>query len=775
MMKRVWNKYREVPRGLLVIGVRLYPMDNLSLAACTDIRSMQKSLYGHKEWFYFYEGVKITDTADDRHNVFLPEGIFDPDFMLYRSDKHPREPKEQAKHYLDNINISAIIGENGTGKSTLVDMIIRVLNNLSAAIFGENYIYSSAQHLHYIENVYASLAFFIDSEVKILTVKGHDITLETLIQNSDCEKDGLTFEGSLPKQIVLEGRGSINTAEVLQGNVRFVSLLKNWFYTIVINYSLYAYNYRDYIYEQTVKQKIDVLRNQMDEAPNEEDYYWLKGVFHKNDGYQTPIVVTPMRQDGYINAQKENHLGKQNLISLAFIKVEREGGEGEFPFRVINQTHHIVSFFHNWIESAKYEGFEKHYLLGRRFVEKAEEERMRPIWNRKIESYEPIKDFWVQQITGGCNLRNLVACSKTNQQKQVWDYVVYKTFKIMENYVVYKDTLNFFFGKDYDKGKIADYLIPMMKDSTHRTRKLRRALSFLKYYSGHYSLQGSKVDVDDIYNWMKPHLGEPLYVTNNYHLLKEEDLLPPAPCNVSLGLVDEKHWVDYQRDKANFKEIIAFGGLSSGERQIAYSISSLMYHLINIDSTVDDQNMTSFETIHYKHANIMMDEVELYFHPDLQRRYIKLLVDSLNSMKWTFLSSVNITLITHSPFVLSDIPSTNLLCLTKDGTNKPFGKTFAANIHDLFNNTFILPDTIGELAREEIARLATTYRKQVLLWYDNDSSDEKRGTCQESLDDYLHNKDRYKYLCSIVGDDYLREELQDMFDELDEFYTGRAL
>lgn len=753
-----------------MLGVRLYPMQDFNLAVRTDIRSMQKSLYGQVDWFYFYEGVKISDCKGGGYEAYLPEGIFDSDFILYRSDKHPKEMAEQKKSYLQNISINAIIGENGTGKSTLVDMIIRILNNLSAAIFGENYIYSSAQHLHYIENVYASMAVFIDNEVKILTVKGHDITLDTLSQDTQRTEDGLLFKPSKLPQTILSCKEFKEPSEVLSGNNGMVSLMKEWFYTIVINYSLYAYNYRDYIYEKTCDDKISSLKNQIGDVPDEEDYFWLKGVFHKNDGYQTPIVVNPMRQNGYINAQKENHLGKQNLISLAFVKVVNENGNESFPFRIINQTHHVVSFYHEWMGSHEYEGFEKKYVLSKGIVEKAEEERIRKIWNRKLEAYESIKDFWKRQIGQDCWLCNIVKCGETYQQKQVWDYVVHKTFKIIENYIVYKDIWKFFFGDNFDKGKMEEYLTPMMKDSTHRTRKLRRALAFLKFYNGHYALKPKKVDVDDIYEWMKQYLGKPLYETNNYHLLEEEDLLPPAPCKVSLGLVDEKHWAEYQRDKENFKGLIAFGGLSSGERQIAYSISSLMYHMINIDSTVDDQNQMAMETIHYKRANVMMDEVELYFHPDLQRRYIKLLVDALNSMKWQYLNSVNVTLITHSPFVLSDIPATNLLCLTKNGINKPFGKTFAANIHDLFNNTFILPNTIGELAKTKILELVQLYDQQIKEWQDADENGKERSRNENIRERLEQNRPRYEYLISIVGDEYLQNELEDMLDELLVFY-----
>ena len=772
-MKRVWNNVKkngEVPRGLMLLGVRLYPMDEKLLAVKTDIRSMQKSLYGQDDWFYFYDRVSISDLGNGCSDVYLPEGIFDPDFILYRSEKHPKVLNTDKKKYLQNININAIIGENGTGKSTLVDMIIRLLNNFSAAVFGENYIYTSAQHLHYIENVYASLAVFIDNEVKILTVKGHDVTMETLEQDLDREEEGLVFR-TIRIQQILQGGEENEESEVLPGNDGLKSLVKEWFYTIVMNYSLYAYNYRDYIYEKTDDKKIEALRDQMDDVPSSEDYFWLKGVFHKNDGYQTPIVVNPMRQNGYINAQKENLLGKQNLISLAFVKVEGLGeGPEAFPFRVINQTHHVVSLCHQWMDSTEYEGYEKHYLYGLRIIEKAEEERMRPIWERKVEAYDAIKSFWKKQIGQDCCLKELLKRKENNQEKQVWDYVVHKTFKIMENYIVYKDMRDFFFGNEYDKNKVDEQLTAMMKDSTHRTRKLRRALAFLKYYNGHYVLKPKKVDVDDIYEWMKPHIGKPLYETNQYHMMEVEDLLPPAPCDVSIGLVDNKNWDAYNADKENFKGIIAFGGLSSGERQIAYSISSMMYHLINIDSTVDDQNATAMETIHYEHANLMMDEVELYFHPDLQRRYIKLLVDALNSMKWQYLSSVNVTLITHSPFVLSDIPDTNLLCLTREGVKQPFGKTFAANIHDLFNNTFILPNTIGELANTKIQELVSLYDRQEEQWEKADEKGKNREPDEVVQAQLENNRERYEYLVSIVGEEYLHEELEDMLDELKDFY-----
>ena len=187
--KRPWNnpirslngKRMSVPRGLMLLGIKLYPVAE-SDSQKNKVFCMQKSLFGKNGWFYFYKGVKIGRNEDKRLEVKLPDGIFDPDFFLYRSPKlKDREELHKEKKFLQNININAIIGENGTGKSTLVDMVIRVLNNFSAAVFGEDYIYTSAQHLHYIENVHASLAVFIDDKVKILTVRGNNITIDTLL------------------------------------------------------------------------------------------------------------------------------------------------------------------------------------------------------------------------------------------------------------------------------------------------------------------------------------------------------------------------------------------------------------------------------------------------------------------------------------------------------------------------------------------------------------------------------------------------------------------
>lgn len=50
-MKRAWNdinKYGEVPKGLIVLGIRLYPMSGQTLTMGNAIRSMRSRFMGRK-------------------------------------------------------------------------------------------------------------------------------------------------------------------------------------------------------------------------------------------------------------------------------------------------------------------------------------------------------------------------------------------------------------------------------------------------------------------------------------------------------------------------------------------------------------------------------------------------------------------------------------------------------------------------------------------------------------------------------------------------------
>ena len=102
---------------------------------------------------------------------------------------------------------------------------------------------------------------------------------------------------------------------------------------------------------------------------------------------------------------------------------------------------------------------------------------------------------------------------------------------------------------------------------------------------------------------------------------------------------------------------------------------------------------------------LLLDEVDLSFHPEWQKRTLKYLLDILGKIKD---KSFHLIFTSHSPFLLSDIPKENIIFLDKyTEEDKKSGrwyprnryckvvnglvnkdKTFAANIHTLLSDGF---------------------------------------------------------------------------------------
>lgn len=742
-------------RGLKLIGVRFYPYDGDNGEAERKAHCIQKSLYGSSQWFYFNKGFRIKENNDGITEIEVDEDAFDSNYLLYSDTEHDGI----------NIGISAIVGANGTGKSTLIDTIVRLINNMSAAIIGEDYVYTSAQHLHYIDNVYASLAVYINNHIKILTCRGRRlelVTYETDLTNLNqehAEQEYPITECYVPHETISILNGNEPEQEILQPKQNLKHLFTDWFYTLVSNYSLYAYNYRDYINERTNAERLEKLGLEHDTNCNEEDEFWLKGVFHKNDGYQTPVVIHPMRDGGYINAQKENYLGKQNLISLCFERRDKQNEDGTinhefFPFRIINQTHHIVAFyFYDIIQNEYHTLYD--FCLEKKYPNNDDDNERIFVLERAISS------FWENTIS-----------VQYAEEDVAWEYLLYKTMKVIWTYKNYEDLWTYAFSKNFDEGVFKKRLVELLMDGSHRTAKIRRVVAYLRFCKDedYYIKQGAVVDVDAIYKWMVTKIGSQLYPAYDYHEINKDDLLPPPSYIVTLQLVDNEHLQEYKEKGIRCMDIIPFEGLSSGERQIAYTLGNLIYHLRNIESNSKDinSNINHVSTHKYGYVNVMLDEVELYFHPDLQRRFISLLLDSIKGLQLPSNYGINITLITHSPFVLSDIPDNNILCMSRKEHVDAFDKTFAANIHDLFNNTFILPYTIGEYAQLKITEIVSTYHR-VRYIVKNDSNwkiCDERQEWQKQLE-----WSRLKYVSEIIGDNYLSEETKDMLDEIEEWYS----
>ena len=121
-----------------------------------------------------------------------------------------------------------------------------------------------------------------------------------------------------------------------------------------------------------------------------------------------------------------------------------------------------------------------------------------------------------------------------------------------------------------------------------------------------------------------------------------------------------------------------------------YSLSYIYYHIKNIASIKENGK----RVVGYHHVNLIFDEAELYYHPEYQRQYITRLLEHLAmcNINRTNIRSINVMIITHSPFILSDLPDTSILFLRKDEDKKEDvpQKTLGANIYDLLKSGFFL-------------------------------------------------------------------------------------
>ncbi|MDB5141659.1 MAG: hypothetical protein JWQ66_372 [Mucilaginibacter sp.] len=418
---------------------------------------------------------------------------------------------------------------------------------------------------------------------------------------------------------------------------------EQFFYSVVTNYALYALNSKHM-------------------GP------WVKQLFHKNDQYQVPINISPFRKEGNIDINKENGLVKTRLLSNLLLPVDKAKRKID-TIRTLTAT--------KMVEKLHFKLMPKKFDVLYEFPENIEHyfSEASPYWFTVLSDIK--KSFNIVQEVPAAVLQK-----PNNYEEACWMYLMKKVISIC---MTYKD-FNIFFEADkneFDLTKLDDLMGELHRQKSHVTHKFYQAIHFfnddhLKKLRNTSDLKKNvEYELNDLADMIQD-----LVVNRQDKQIKTIHFVPPAFLEATIILTGGTD----------------FNNLSSGEKQRIYSVSSVVYHLLNIDSNADQE-----ELIRYSAANIIFDEVELYFHPEMQRSFIKYLLDYLNRLELEVITSVNIMFITHSPFILSDIPADNIIFL---GNTEPNIKTFAANIHTMLAESFFLKDSfMGEYARETVSDL----------------------------------------------------------------------
>lgn len=93
---------------------------------------------------------------------------------------------------MPHVKISAIVGQNGSGKSSIIEFMMRLINNFAASTLGEKFLGPAAERLHYIDGIDGDLWFVIEYHAYHLKVKNCNVKLYEF-KSEKQEEDGILF------------------------------------------------------------------------------------------------------------------------------------------------------------------------------------------------------------------------------------------------------------------------------------------------------------------------------------------------------------------------------------------------------------------------------------------------------------------------------------------------------------------------------------------------------------------------------------------------------
>jgi len=639
-------------------------------------------------------------------HVDFPVGIYD----RQTADGHSLE-----------INISAIVGKNGTGKSSLIELFFACvyLYSVHHKILKPN-VKSLEQSVDDYELEYAELN---DRQKKILVKRDHIIKQlndnKTKVTIKKFEELKKQVQGLYQQEAQLKKRREYIAAE-RRSNQRKIKEIGS--FEKEVKASIYFENNDAYYcmflqFDKELDTAVNTITNipkfqqndykPLEVAPDNDElarhfFYtiavnyshyalnslvigdWINSLFHKNDGYTTPIVINPMRTDGNFNINSEMNFARYRLLTNKLQAFNLADQKNESTYITDNHRISKVVFTLNW---SKINALPKHV----RFKKK--------------------------EITGNPREHNLLTTfladylSSTEQvllytldfplKEIIANYILNKIDNIPKRYTWFGQGYQFNSNTPFKENEI--FFKSLKEDRSHVTYKLKQAVNFLKYFlkdepTTRFQLSKGQLEnnsnlrfeltLPEILDWMGGPVGRDIM-----------PLLPPSIFNIDFELQNDAGSESY------------FSGLSSGEQQLIHTVQSVIYHLNNLQSAhVGEGNRPK-----YRSVNLVYDEIELYFHPDYQRRFV---ADLLQEFERFYVGgnesirSINILLLTHSPFILSDIPSENILLLELDAKTKRSvpnivaSQTFAANINDLIADGFFLTGTLmGQFAEKEIRKV----------------------------------------------------------------------
>lgn len=659
------------------------------------------------------------------------------------------EHKLAKDFFAPNVCVTAIVGQNGAGKSSLLDMIFRILNNFGYCLYYKE-IRNASDPMSYVEGVKADLYFKMDNYEGCVYCRGRTVAFQ--YDNFKCKFIVETPNCQRPLE---DEQGFDDFEDFTNPDFKKQKMVaKRFFYLIATNYSLQAYIANDYRKERT----IEFDRGKKENVPSR--CIWLNNLFHKNDGYMCPIVLNPMRSEGKIDMTNEEHLTTQRLEAILIEDDEDAPFLQDYKFERIeyNLNPRTIQYgFREWEHGRRL------YYTEEEVNAHNEENSGDDMWfyeeDVDLSDFETIardKSYYSYHILKAlyCGVKP----GMTKLQLALREYVVYKVLTIAEKYPSFSSYA------DRYNSRLLFTPIPI-KDSKQTTKEIRKLARSAKGNRSHIGLKLNQA-LNFIYKTNRisdKKMLERLEKSFTYReyaeifniplkgkrIIDRMRLLPPS-------IFHREIYVKKDREEERTIE-----SLSSGERQFYYMMSAIVYHMLNL-STISPNG----RRIRYRDVCLVLDEIEICFHPDYQRKFLKWFIDIIARMGLNKKTGIHVIFTTHSPFLLSDIPKVNILSL-ENGYPKPLSMhdTFCANVYDLLRSPFFMKEYIGEFAADKLDKLVEDVNHKNI---DNDEVYHRLYDRVDQIgDDFIRNRlhsqlaERYSPLAK------LRDEERQLSDKLE--------
>ena len=591
---------------------------------------------------------------------------------------------------MPQISVSCIIGMNGSGKTTLLDVLFRIINNFAAIVCKETKEYGThidTYEVEYAEGLNAKLFFEVEGNIGCI----HSA------YKMDDNKKPVVFV-----KTVNEEYARCSSVQFID----FLSILENLFYTIGINYSIHSMRFKD--------------RSGLDEGYNQ----WMCNIYYNDQNYLVPLSFAPYRDNGMIDINKDDTVACRRLTTLSIL--------------LYSQGKQLIKGYNP--QKIKYEiketGRENNIPKNLVSLEMNKQALRNGIYYSCERIIKQFIRVWEASVLD-------IRCYDKDMKDVILESLACETTRICLTYPNYGKTFNldsiarYEYGQKYKEAlndAHFDDVVQKIRNSIGKDPIVADIDQILTFISNKKIADKSgEILVNSLI--INDKGGNNLY--NSYDKLYRH--LPPIFFDIELSFMKD----------GEEKNEVKISQMSSGEKQLLYSNSAVLYHIYNISNSQQDTRI-----IPYKHINIVLDEVELYYHPEFQRKYIASFIDMLAGLHIDKkrIQSINLVIATHSPFILSDIPKQNVLCL-QNGEIVTIGKeSYCANIYDLLNSSFFLYYPMGEVAKRTLDEVITDYNTY------------RKGIKHNSR--IKGNPSFYKYLIRIISEPYLKETISTMLSNI---------